>query len=298
MELSKLKPLTTDQYDACHAKALERVQGRIGNKPRRADFQRELGRLWTVLDILALVVFLAAFIVSSVHIIQHMGKLAADSYGSQSGAAGILFSLESYTVIHQLALIFLAEGSMILFLVMFGMTSRDWRKWVYLALSMVALVFVFVANWQSEIGLLESVLAPVFTVGIGLKLEHLIVQSMKRRNEVDKRYLEALNTYEAASKDATQHPDYVPMLRQEVWQKLISLASNKDFKDAPAAFKAAAVRREMERDTWAYDQREWFTHERGDISPVIHAAPVIKSEVETTETPLALAVNGHSNGRH
>src|SRR6185369_7021382 len=126
------------------------------------------------------------------------------------------------------------------------------RKWVYLLLAVTAVVFVVIANWQSNIGVLESLLAPIFTVGIGLKLENLIVQSLKRRDEVSDRYLKALAIYEAASKDATKHPEYVPLFKQEIWQKLTSLPTNREFRDAAAGFRHAAVAREMERDYWAY----------------------------------------------
>lgn len=253
-DLSRIKSLTTDQYDQCRERAIERVKTRIGGKPNRSDFRRELSPLWTVLDLLALVVFVPAFMVSSIHIITHMGKLAADSYSAVSQAtAGTIIGRDLYTAAHQWAFIFLAEGAMILFLVMFGMSKDGWRKWVYFVLAVAALLFVFVANWQSGMGALESLLAPVFTVGIGLKLEHLITQSMQRRAEVDARYLEALTLYETSSQDATQHPDFMPMLRQEIWQKLISLQTNRDFRDALPSFKAAAVQRETQRDTWAYE---------------------------------------------
>jgi len=251
--LDRLKPLTSDQYDQCRAKALDRVQNRIGSRPRRADFVRELGSIVTILDWLALLVFGSALTVSSIHIINHMGQLARASYNTftQVGA-GTVIGADFYTAAHQWAVIPLAEGSMILFLVMFGMSGRTWRKWVYLFLAATAVVFVIVANWQSNIGILESLLAPIFTVGIGLKLENLIVLSLKRRDEVSERYLKALAIYEAASKDATKHPEYIPLMKQEIWQKLTSLPSNREFRDAPAGFRHAAVSREMERDSWAY----------------------------------------------
>lgn len=53
-DLSNLKSLTTDQYDRARNKALNRVQQRIGDKPTRASFQREMGSLFTSLDALAL----------------------------------------------------------------------------------------------------------------------------------------------------------------------------------------------------------------------------------------------------
>jgi hypothetical protein len=206
-----LKPLSTEQYDQCRERAQARVKSRIGGKPLREDFRRDLSPLWTILDVLALPVFTPAFIVNSIHIITHMGKLAADSYTAVvQASAGTVIGRDFYTAAHQWAFIFLAEGAMILFLVMFGMSKDGWRKWVYLLLALAALTFVFVANWHSGMGGLESILAPVFTVGIGLKLEHLIGQSITRREEVDKRYMDALTQFEVAAQDATKHPEYMP----------------------------------------------------------------------------------------
>jgi hypothetical protein len=297
-DLNRLKGLTTDQYDQARAKALERTQARIGSKPHRADFERELGRLWTVLDLIALLVFGAALLVSSVHIISHMGKLAAASYTATAQAqAGTVISRDFFVAVHQWMLIPLAEGSMILFLVMFGLSKNSWRRWVYFVLALAAVVFVIVANWQSGIGVLESLLPPAFTIGIGLKLEHLIVQGLKRRESVTGRYLEALHVWENASQDATKHPDYVPILRQELWARLAGLSSNKDFRDAPAGFKALAVRRELERDTWAYEGMS------GGIGQMA-AAPVHLSSDDSEKreaapaVPLPVALTSNGNGRH
>src|SRR5258707_2829596 len=144
--IEAIKPLSTDQSDQCRARPLARVQPRIGSNPRREDFKRELSPLWTILDLIALVVFAAALLVSSVHIVAHMGTLAAASYPKVAQAtAGTIISVDFYTAVHQWAFIFMAEGAMILFLVMFGMSKDGWRKWVYLTLAIGALMFVFVA---------------------------------------------------------------------------------------------------------------------------------------------------------
>jgi hypothetical protein len=168
-ELNGLKPLTTEQYDKCREVALRRVQARIGNKPLRRYFERELGNQWTILDILALGVFAAAFVVSSVHIIAHMGQLANDSYSKLSqSTTGTFIGDDLYTAVHQWAMIFMSEGSMILFDVLFGLTRKTWRRWIFAALALVAAVFVIVANWQSDVGALESVMPAIFTLGLGL----------------------------------------------------------------------------------------------------------------------------------
>lgn len=275
LTIDKLKPLTTLQYEQCRERALERVKSRIGERPNRAAFKRELGPLWTVLDTIAGLIFIAALAVSSVHIIAHMGALATQA-APEGGNTGL------FVVIHQVAFIALAEGSMILFLVMFGITRHGWRRWVNLALAMLAAVFVLVANWQSGIGLLESIMPPLFTIGIGMKLEHLIMQALTRRKSIDERYLAALATWEAATQDATQHPQFSEFLKREVWDALHK--KNPAYSEAPNGFKAAAVYREMSRDSWTAEQGQ-LVHEfeggKPEQSPIPFESPV-------------MSVNGHS----
>lgn len=271
--INDLKALAVDQYDQCRARALERVSKRIGNKPTRERFERELGALWTILDIIAAVVFVPAFIISSIHIIAHMGHLAESSFSaSVQAGAGIVFSQGLYIALHQVMAIPLAEGSLILFLVMFGM-GEGWRRWVSFALAALAGVFVLVANWQSGIGVLESVLAPAFTIGIGLRLEYLIVQTITRRDEVTTNYLEALSIYEAASVDPAQHPDFMPIFRQTIWEKIVSLKANAAFVDAPTGFKHLAVKRELARERWAYEEGGEMVEEFSPLEEASKATP-------------------------
>lgn len=302
-QLTELKELTTAQYDACREAALKRVAGRIGEKPTRQAFQRELGSLWTPLDLLALVVFVAALAVSSVHIITHMSQLSEASYKATS--AGLIVDSQTYAVVHQLSMIALAEASMLLFMTIHAMSAPKragrpaWQRWMSgtLLLAIIAAVFVFVANIQSGIGILESIMPPVFTIGLGLHFERLIVESMTRRADVTRRYLAALDVWEVSSKDHTKHPEYKPLLAQELWQKLVSLKPNAAHVDAPASFKAAAVRRELAKEAWA--------HELGADLPSVPSAPaVVAREVAVgvvplvVTTPPAVAVNSNGNGHH
>lgn len=255
LTLRDLKPLTNSQYDDCKKRALKRTNDSIGEKPTRAQFQRELGSLWTVLDIIAGLVFFPALLISSVHIISHMGSLAMTAYGNlKQGQVGTVISQADFVNIHQVMAIPLAEGSMILFLVMFGLTRRGWRRWVYFTLSVIASVFILVANLSSGLAWFEALLAPAFTIGIGLKLEHLIAQSLARRRDVDEKYIAAVAVYESATHDAATHPNYKPFLKQEIVQALIAKSkANVWLADADSPFKAAAVAREMARDSWAFD---------------------------------------------
>lgn len=254
MNINDLKQLSTEQYDKCRESALERVKARIGNKPTRKDFERELGALWSVLDVLALVVFVAALVVSSAHIIQHMGVLASQSFGKQTAlSGGTQMGTSLWVSIHQWGYIALSEASMILFMTLFAI-SRTWRRWVFVALALVAAVFVVIANWQSGTGLLESIMPPIFTLGIGFHLERLIVASLKRKNEVTRRYLAALSDYEAATHAPESHSQYRTYLMQSLWDKLISLKVNRAFVDAPNGFRVAACLRELEREEWVNAQ--------------------------------------------
>lgn len=249
--IQHIKPLNTDQYQAAVDRALSRVKHKIGDRPTRKQFQRELGRVWTVLDILAIVIFIAAFAISSAHIITHMGALASASFESRTG--GIVLDENTYVYIHQVGMMLLAEASMLLFMVMHGLSSAQ-RKGrlrflsLPLLLALVAAVFVFISNWQSNIGLLEALMPPVFTVGIGLRLEYLIVILLSQRAEVDRQYTAAINEYDLAMKDPTSHPAYAGFLKMELWQALAQI--NRDQRDAPTGVKQLAVRRELERDLW------------------------------------------------
>jgi hypothetical protein len=304
LSIERLKPLTTDQYDRCRESALRRVQARIGSRPERENFKRELGPIWTVLDLIALIVFAAALTISSVHIIVHMGTLANTSYsGLQQSTTGTAIGADLYTAVHQWGSIFMAEGSMILFAVLFGLTKKTWRRWVFFALALIAAVFVIVANWQSNVGALESIMPAIFTLGLGLNLERLIVASVRRRDEVTQRYLAAMAIYEAASQDATKHPDYLPMLRQEIWQKLTSLKANQDYIDAPADVKMLAVDRELQRDLWAYDGAQLalpaVTY-NPSATATQEAASVEESdplELPTLEAPI-VTTNGNGKTAH
>ena len=295
--LSTLKPLTTDQYDQARAKAIERVKARIGTRPTRDQFKRELGALWSALDVLALIVFVAALLVSSAHIITHMGMLASLSYNSAI-ETGIVLPISDYTIIHQIGMILLAEASMLLFMVMHGMRAREreGRAWwsrhfsLPLLLALIAATFVFVANWQSGIGLLEALMPPVFTVGIGLHLERLIVAGLHRREEITRRYLEALHIYEHATEDPTKHPEFLPVLRQEIWARLVSLPTNKEFRDAPPSVKHAAVRRELERDHWAYVEDAPEVGDDWQPPPALNGGRV-NGKKRTGETPMLTATD-------
>jgi len=301
MNLSDLRQLTTLQFDECRDKAIKRVQRHLGERPTRAKFQRELGRLWTILDVLAVIVFIPALLISSIHIVTHVGALSGGAFDSLAQASsGTVIQKDLFVAAHQWLLIPLAEGSMILFLVMFGVTKDGWRRWVYFALAVLAVVFVLTSNLSSGLGWLESALAPAFTIGIGLKLELLILQQLKRSREVTDKYLQALSIWEAASEDATQHPNFRPYFMNEIWTALMKPKGNQWAIEAQPGFKRAAVERELSRENWTDGAAEPVAvieaPESEEVQPVKVAIPFGSSvrELAGAESMLMTAsVNGH-----
>ncbi|MBZ0302179.1 MAG: hypothetical protein K8J31_20690 [Anaerolineae bacterium] len=290
--LTDLKPLTTDQYDACKGRAIERLQARIGDKPTRKQFKRDYALLWNLLDLLALVIFLAALAISSLHILAYSGQQATVSYNASSAAAvtGLKVDAHTYGVIHQIGFVLLAEAAMLLFFVLFR-TRQRLEKWLALGLAVMAMVFVIAANLSSGLNVFLSILAPAFTIGIGFRLEALTAENLRRNADIDRRYLEALTIWERAQDDLTTHPDYRPLLAQEIWEKLISLKANSEFRDAPQDFKQGAVYRELERDAWAYK-----LNEHASLQPSFSPIQASRRHDEVAQTnPLSAIANGRNS---
>lgn len=291
--LTLLKPLTLNQYDDAKAATLARVTKLIGDKPTRKKLQRDQGSLFTPLDLLALVVFVAALLVSSIHIITLMGELATTTYVAQGlTVLGIHLDGNLYAVLHQLGFIFLAEASMLLFMVTWRMQVRDvvgvWFKIprklfsVYLLLALLAMSFVLSANLKSGLSLLEAIMPPIFTIGLGLHMEHLIVELIDRRQQLTDRLQEKLAIWEEASEDPSTHPEYRQLLVRELWEKLAKLAVNRDLADVPGRLKLSAVHRELERDAWTVEamstERQITEYQRQLGVPVAVAEDLVLNE--------------------
>lgn len=250
--LADLKPLTGAARDDARARAIRRVMKLAGPRPTRQRFAVEYGRLFGVLDWLAAFVFVSALVISSLNILSHMGRLASTAY--VASPAGITIPRGAAVVLVQVFSIPLAEFSMVAFLVMFGL-ARGWRRWVYLALALLATAFLLVANIRSGIGTFEAALPALFTIGTGLRLEYLLAEQLKRRDDIDARYRAALADWTQATTAPEEHAAFLQLYAEELWQKLISYKANEAFIDAPADFKRAAVQRELDAMRWAHTTR-------------------------------------------
>lgn len=290
-DLSVLKPLSASQYDTVKANALKRVQKRIGDKPTRRQFKREYAPLFGVLDVFALVVFLSALAISSVHILAHVQAQSVLNQHEPIQIIGIIISAHDATVIQQIGMVILAEFAMLLFMTVWSIERKKPQATIadkiqthsMLLLAFTSMTFVMIANVNTGIGLLESVIPPMFTIGIGLRLEHIIVEMINRRDEIDAKYLQAMTTYETAIDDPTQHPDYQSILKRGIWDKLISLRDNASYADAPTSFKVSATYRELERDNWT-KQADYVTAKHAIQEPQIDDDDTQPSDVILVST--------------
>jgi hypothetical protein len=176
MNLNDLKALSPEQYEKCKLAALKRIKARIGDKPQRSEFRREYGRVWELMDLPLLLVFLAVFVVSSLRIADHMSASAASSFEILASSAGLRLNQHRFVTAHQIAYVLLAEFAMLSFFTAWQIRSKSiqsWLKWLHplLIMALTAALFVLLGNISSGVGLLEGIMPPLFTIGIGFRLE-------------------------------------------------------------------------------------------------------------------------------
>ena len=116
--MNDIQSLNITQYQKAREIALDAITNRIGEKPTRDDFKRETSPVWELMDGFLIVVFIAAFCVSTLHIFDfsRIQALAAFEHSGYSDApVGIGFSSWFYAAVHQLGMVLLAEFSMLAF---------------------------------------------------------------------------------------------------------------------------------------------------------------------------------------
>lgn len=279
-DLNNLKALAPHQYEKCKESALKRVQSRIGDKPTRTAFRREYAPIWEMMDMPLMVIFIAAFVISSLHIFDHMSVQAEASYLASEATAGARANSDDFVLAHQWAYVLLAEFSMLSFFTAWKVKHdlRGWRRWTHplFLLALLVAAFVLYVNVSSDVGILEGIIPPLVTIGIGFRLEAIASELITRRSEIDQRYTEALATWEQSQADPTKHTDYLGILRSEIWHYLTTkLTSNKAFAEAPPKFRWLAVEREIRREQWTHQPPEDLnaaTNTAGNQRPFGHTA--------------------------
>jgi hypothetical protein len=299
--LDDMKRLTLNDYDKIKDKVLERVGAlivepvrktkddavkKLGEKPKLEDYHRSFKSGDETLTYLAAVVFVAAFLVSLMHIWQFMGTVASSTYHRVDGIANVPLWL--WTTGHMVLFVFMAEASMILFEVQHKIQNYenddDDNVSIFRVLSGSATLFIFIANLSSvnysasDIGqwivLVFSVfiafLPAAFTFGIGRYLERKIVayrirvqdaqrqyyraideydRHMKREmDDYEYTYSQAFEIYETSASTPESHPEYGKLFANALWDAIAK--KNPAYADADARLRIAAVKREMFRDEW------------------------------------------------
>lgn len=255
--MSNIRPLTTEQRARCATKARERVVSELGDKPHRSQYVNDFEPIVDILDIFAVMAFIAALIKSSMNIILHVGEYSSNIVIDYQ--FGIIPSPDVYTVLSQVGALLLAEFAMILFVVSFAATpftrqvfsQQNIIKMTYLVMGLTAAVFVFYANLRVGSNWFESILPPFFTVGIGLRFEVLLSRFLQRRRQITAKYYPRLLEWEKATHNPETHPNYLRYYMQELLQQLSKLKGNEWIIDADPQQKRASVGRELQADQWA-----------------------------------------------
>lgn len=262
ISLDDLYRLTSTEYDRAQADAEARLKQEAGNEPpQRREFRREQARKWVIQDTLAAIILIAAWAVSTLHVMTLVGKGAAASYGAISLDAyvGDIMDSLSYGRIHQWGYIALAEAAMILFMTMHLSRNKRGRYpdeplWLYnlrmrvTTLSFMAVlsgVFIFYANVTSGIGVLESIIPPIMTIGLGIYFEGRLAGFLLAVEDTDRRYMAALDAWEQAHFRPREHVRFRELFAQELAQRLNTKNKNRvTAGDIPPQLLYQAVQRE------------------------------------------------------
>lgn len=283
--LNELQGLTANQLELAREAAIARVKRIAGDKPTRDQFRREYAPIWDIQLKAGALLFLMLFLISGLHIWQYMTDYAMQTYQPVEGAAGLTIPVHMWAFVHQFGGVFISELGIIFFMVWHNKRThlRASRKWYlrplspFILLAIAAAAMVLIANLSNGENSFVAIIPPLFTMGLSIPLETAIVESDKRKAEIDSRYVEALDKWQKAAHNPEDHPEYQGFLYRAVWEKLISYKANAAYADADRAFKMAAVRRELDKDNWT---------DAGEHPP----AAFFRSETHTSDGPAVITV--------
>lgn len=247
-QIDHIKSLSNASYEQVKSVALKRTKNSLGTRPDRNTFKRQQAPLFSILEVLALIVWIAALGISSVHIWKYAGAQANISFAKQAQVLGFSVDGSLYGYIHQFGFFLMAELAMLLFFILFR-TKSGFTKWTSLVLTILTAAFVITANLESGLTVFLSLLVPAITIGVGLRADELIVESIRRNKEIDERYHTALTEYELIEKEPEKSSIYRQHLGNEIIQKLASLKVNDGkMNELTPDEKRLLVLRELERE--------------------------------------------------
>ena len=265
--LSEVSPLSGREVEQLKDNARKYALAKLGPRPDRKSVNKDLGSLLGPEDYLAAVVFLASFAVSAIHITSLVGKLAQGLATGAATTGGIDISASLFIIAHQIAFTLLAEFAMILFMVrwrlftrrreahlteIYGDGSRPRGSFlgkflsVDLLLSLLAVGFTLYANLESKLPPLESVMPPLFTIGIGIHLEHVFVELIHRQGILRDALAAAESKWQAAYDGILVSKQYNQALSRMIYDKHV--ANWPWVADQPPDIKWALVERDLAAD--------------------------------------------------
>lgn len=300
---ASMKGLTFNEFNKTLRATKSELTQRLGERPHRRDFMRDQEPLFDVLDVFAVIVFVAAWIASSLHIIKEIGQAAFSSYGTPAAGMpqGILGSAGDYVTLHQFAFVLLAEFSMLLFGVMWASRRTSLRQGENMfsyalrsALSIPLWLFVgsalFVVNMNIASGLetLPSVLAPAVTIGLAIYMEEKLGALLRRRQEITRRYTSAVTNWDVAQDDIQAHEEFIPVLSQALddvlRRKNSKIEPGDDEVKLAVAAELARLQRYNRDDMMRLTEvvlREQMTELVGEEAPVQQVIETTKVEGDT-----------------
>lgn len=287
-ELSNTKKLSNDQYDKARELARERVRNN-NPEPRKSDFEEEHDRVWRVEDLPIMILFVALFFLSGVHVFQTIGEIAVSVYASTPVHAGIYLRNSAFIIAHQVGFTMLAEFSMLGFMILMGLKPAytnshgqyidplGYKRKIFIVLVIASMAFTVWANVESGLPVPIAVLIPAITIGVGFYIEQKIVDVTLRRRRVLREFRKAASLFKEVQVNPESDPEWKKIFYNEVYQRLMSLKANKEWAnsfegDVPPELKAAIVTREINgRENWI------------DVQPALIATKNVTQKSNTLE---------------
>jgi len=280
------------QYDriAARERALDAVKAFAGAAPSRANYRHSSQSeypAWLRLLIvgLAVVVLVCAFALSAMRL-YHVGSATFEASIPSPTAATVA----------GVAIVLLSEAAAVLFTIAYSVLGKSISQRRILALSVAGTAalalsgnyYVALHNHALTVfGVLEAMLPPLLTLSTAYVLKALMLDEIAARHQDELAYQAALAEWKAATAHPEDHPRYIQMYANEIYDALMKANSRRStavewLHGLDSGQKSALVRAEINADNWL------------DDAPLDDTAPAlaIPTYQEVEHEPAFLAIAG------
>lgn len=257
----QLKRLTQEDRIAARSRALDAVQAFAGAAPNRAHYRHSSQSeypAWLRLLIvgLAVVVLVCAFALSAMRL-YHVGSATFAASIEDPAAATVA----------GVAIVLLSEAAAVLFTIAYSVLGKDPAQKRILALSVFGTAALalsgnyYVALHKHVLtvfNVLEAMLPPLLTLSTAYVLKALMLDEIAARHADERLYQSALQEWKAATANPEDHPRYIQMYANELWDALTRANARRESVRAwltglDSGQRSALVRLEMNADNWLDD---------------------------------------------